>query len=49
MRLPTEKVSVSSRTLGIQAEIFHGAILQHNDLDVLAAHVNDGIHVGLEL
>src|ERR1017187_6783065 len=40
-----QEVAVARRTLRIQLEILHAAVLQDDDLDVLAAHVANHVHV----
>ena len=39
------KYPLPGRALRIQTEISYRSILQHDDLDVLAAYVDDGVHV----
>ena len=41
-----QKIAVSGRALSVQAEVFHRAVLQDDDLDVLPADVNDRVDIG---
>ena len=42
-----QEVAVARRALGVELEVFHAAVLQNDELDVLAAYVAD--HVGLRI
>src|SRR6185369_2486350 len=44
-----QEIAVAGRTLGVQLEILYTAVLQHNELDVLAADVHDDVRVIVEL
>ncbi len=44
-----QEVAVARRTLRVELEIFHAAVLQDDDLDVLAADVADDVHVVVEV
>src|ERR1700746_3074033 len=44
-----QEVSIPGGTLGIQLEILHAAVMQNDDFDVLAAHVDDYVWIVIEL
>src|SRR5208283_128234 len=44
-----QEVAIAGRTLRVEFEILHTAVLQDDDLDVLAAHVADHVHVVVEM
>ena len=44
-----QEVAVARRALRVQLEILHAAVLQDDDLDVLAADVADHVHVVVEV
>jgi hypothetical protein len=44
-----EEIAVAGRTLRVQPEVLHAAVAQHDDLDVLAADVDDDVRIGIEL
>ena len=44
-----QEVAVARRALRVQLEILHAAVLEDDDLDVLAAHVADDVHVVVEV
>ena len=44
-----EEISVAGRALRVQLEIFHAAVVQDDDLDVLAADIDDHMRIFVEL
>ncbi len=44
-----QEVAIARRALRVQLEIFHPAILQNDELDVLPAHVDDDVRILVEL
>jgi hypothetical protein len=44
-----QKIAVTRRALRVQLEIFHSAIVQNDDLDVLAAHIDDHVRILIKL
>ena len=44
-----QEVAVAGRALGIELEILDAAVLEDDDLDVLAAHVANHVHVVVEM
>ena len=49
LRRGLQEVAVARRALRVQLEIFHAAVLQDDDLDVLPADVADHVHVVVEV
>src|ERR1019366_1358213 len=44
-----QEVAVARRTLRVQLEILHAAVLEDDDFDILAAHVADDVHAFIEV
>jgi hypothetical protein len=44
-----QEISISGRALRVELEILHSAVVQDDDLDVLAAHVDDHVRIIVEL
>ena len=44
-----QEVSIARRALRVQLEIFHAAVVQDDDLDVLPAHIHDHVRIFVEL
>ena len=44
-----QEVSIARRALRVQLEIFHAAVVQDDDLDVLPAHIDDDVRIFVKL
>ena len=44
-----QEISIARRALRVELEIFYAAVVQDDDLDVLAAHIDDHVRIFVEL